>query len=123
MSPSPRPNEEQIRSGAEVDKSRSRFPFVQYGSDDDFRGDIFYVRHRCNGDSLHLLSYLVRRLGEDVTQCHWEQSGGHELEAYAFGKIATIALIGAITAFVLAALMAILLVFGIVHARRVSESV
>ena len=34
----------------------------------------------------------------------------------------TIALIGAITAFVLAVLMAILVVFGIVHARRVSET-
>ena len=44
------------------------------------------------------------------------------LEAYAFGTIATIALVGAITAFVLAALMAILVVFGIVHARRVSET-
>jgi len=45
------------------------------------------------------------------------------LEAYAFGTIATIALVGAITAFVLALLMAILVVFGIVHARRVSETV
>jgi hypothetical protein len=45
------------------------------------------------------------------------------LEAYAFGTIATIALIGAITAFVLAALMTILVVFGIVHARSVSEIV
>ena len=44
------------------------------------------------------------------------------LEAYAFGTIATIALIGAITAFVLAILMAILVAFGIVHARRVSET-
>jgi hypothetical protein len=44
------------------------------------------------------------------------------LEAYAFGTIATIALIGAITAFALAVLMAILVVFGIVHARRVPES-
>lgn len=44
------------------------------------------------------------------------------LEAYAFGTIATIALVGAITAFVLAALLAVLVVFGIVHARRVSES-
>jgi hypothetical protein len=44
------------------------------------------------------------------------------LEAYAFGTLATIALIGAITSFVLAGLMAILVLFGIVHARRVSET-
>jgi hypothetical protein len=44
------------------------------------------------------------------------------LEAYAFGTLATIALIAAIASFVLAGLMAILVLFGIVHARRVSET-
>ena len=44
------------------------------------------------------------------------------LEAYAFGTFATIALWGAIAAFGLAGLMALLVLFGILHARRVSES-
>jgi hypothetical protein len=44
------------------------------------------------------------------------------LEAYAFGTLATIALIAAISSFVLAGLMAILVLFGLVHARRVSET-
>jgi hypothetical protein len=44
------------------------------------------------------------------------------LEAYAFGTLATIALIAAISSFVLAGLMAILVLFGLVHARRVSEA-
>ena len=44
------------------------------------------------------------------------------LEAYAFGTFATIALIAGISAFILAGLMALLVAFGIVHARRVSES-
>jgi len=44
------------------------------------------------------------------------------LEAYAFGTLATIALIAAISSFVLAGLMAILVLFGLVHARKVSET-
>src|ERR1700728_4098644 len=44
------------------------------------------------------------------------------LEAYAFGTLATIALIAAIASFVLAGLMAILVLFGLVHARKVSET-
>ena len=42
------------------------------------------------------------------------------LEAYAFGTLATIALIAAISAFVLAAVMALLVTFGFWHARRTS---
>jgi hypothetical protein len=44
------------------------------------------------------------------------------LEAYAFGTLATIALIAAISAFVLAAIMAILVAFGFWHARRTTGS-
>lgn len=77
---SSRPNDEQIGSGTEVDKRRSRFRFVQNGSDDHVRRDISYMRHRGVGDALHLLSYLIRRLGEDVAQCHGEHPGGHELK-------------------------------------------
>jgi hypothetical protein len=44
------------------------------------------------------------------------------LEAYAFGTLATIALIAAISAFVLAAIMAILVAFGFWHARRTTAS-
>jgi hypothetical protein len=40
------------------------------------------------------------------------------LEAYAFGTLATIALVAAISAFVLAAIMALLVAFGFWHARR-----
>ena len=40
------------------------------------------------------------------------------LEAYAFGTFATIALIAAIAAFVLAGVMALLVAFGFWHARR-----
>ena len=43
------------------------------------------------------------------------------LEAYGFSVLAEIALIGAICAFVLAALMAVLVVFGFLHARRTPE--
>jgi hypothetical protein len=43
---------------------------------------------------------------------------GMLLEAYAFGTFATIALIGAITAFALAAVMALLVALGFWHARR-----
>jgi hypothetical protein len=44
------------------------------------------------------------------------------LEAYAFGTFATIALIAGISAFVLAGLMAILVAFGLWHARRTDEA-
>ena len=44
------------------------------------------------------------------------------LEAYGFSVLAEIALIGAICAFVLAALMALLVVFGFLHARRTSQA-
>ena len=44
------------------------------------------------------------------------------LEAYGFSVLAEIALIGAICAFVLAALMAVLVVFGFIHARRTPET-
>jgi hypothetical protein len=44
------------------------------------------------------------------------------LEAYAFGTFATIALIAGISAFVLAGLMAILVAFGLWHARRTDEN-
>lgn len=44
------------------------------------------------------------------------------LEAYAFGTFATIALVGAIVAFVLAGIMAILVAFGFWHARRTDEA-
>ena len=44
------------------------------------------------------------------------------LEAYAFGTFATIALVAGISAFVLAGLMAILVVFGFWHARRTEEA-
>jgi hypothetical protein len=44
------------------------------------------------------------------------------LEAYAFGTFATIALIAAISAFALAGLMALLVVFGLWHARRTDEA-
>ena len=43
------------------------------------------------------------------------------LEAYAFGTFATIALIAAISAFILAGLMALLVGFGFWHARRTGE--
>jgi hypothetical protein len=43
------------------------------------------------------------------------------LEAYAFGTLATIALIASISAFVLAAIMAVLVAFGFWHARRTSD--
>lgn len=44
------------------------------------------------------------------------------LEAYGFSVLAEIALIGAICSFILAALMAVLVVFGFIHARRTPES-
>ena len=44
------------------------------------------------------------------------------LEAYAFSVLAEIALIGAICAFVLAALLAVLVLFGFIHARRTPET-
>jgi hypothetical protein len=44
------------------------------------------------------------------------------LEAYAFGTFATIALIAAISAFILAGLMALLVAFGFWHARRTDET-
>jgi hypothetical protein len=44
------------------------------------------------------------------------------LEAYAFGTLATIALIAAIAAFVLAAVMALLVAFGFWHARRTTAT-
>jgi hypothetical protein len=44
------------------------------------------------------------------------------LEAYAFGTLATIALIAAISAFVLGAIMAVLVAFGFWHARRTSAA-
>jgi hypothetical protein len=44
------------------------------------------------------------------------------LEAYAFGTFATIALIAGISAFVLAGLMALLVVFGLWHARRTDDA-
>jgi hypothetical protein len=44
------------------------------------------------------------------------------LEAYAFGTFATIALIGAITAFALAAIMALLVALGFWHARRTPDN-
>jgi hypothetical protein len=44
------------------------------------------------------------------------------LEAYGFSVLASIALYGAIASFALAALMALLVGFGIVHARRTSEA-
>lgn len=75
-----RPNDEQIGSGAEVDKRWPSFPFTQCGSDDDVRSNLCHVRHRRIGDPLHLLSYLVGRPGEDVAQCHGEHPGGHEFE-------------------------------------------
>jgi hypothetical protein len=44
------------------------------------------------------------------------------LEAYAFGTLATIAFIAAISAFVLAAIMACLVAFGFWHARRTTAA-
>jgi hypothetical protein len=44
------------------------------------------------------------------------------LEAYAFSVFATIAFWGAVAAFAVAGLMALLVLFGIVHARRTNES-
>ncbi len=44
------------------------------------------------------------------------------LEAYAFGTFATIALIAAISCFVLAGLMALLVAFGFWHARRTDDT-
>ncbi len=44
------------------------------------------------------------------------------LEAYGFSVFATIALWGAIAAFVLAGLMALLVLFGVLHARRTNEA-
>jgi hypothetical protein len=44
------------------------------------------------------------------------------LEAYAFGTLATIALIASISAFVLAAILALLVAFGFWHARRTSDT-
>jgi hypothetical protein len=44
------------------------------------------------------------------------------LEAYAFGTLATIALIAAISAFVLAGIMALLVAFGFWHARRTPDT-
>jgi hypothetical protein len=44
------------------------------------------------------------------------------LEAYAFGTFATIALIGAITAFAMAAIMALLVALGFWHARRTPDN-
>jgi len=44
------------------------------------------------------------------------------LEAYAFGTFATIALVAAISAFILAGLMALLVAFGFWHARRTDET-
>jgi hypothetical protein len=44
------------------------------------------------------------------------------LEAYAFGTFATIALIAAISTFILAGVMALLVAFGFWHARRTDES-
>jgi hypothetical protein len=44
------------------------------------------------------------------------------LEAYAFGTFATIALVGAIVAWALAAVMAMLVAFGFWHARRTDEA-
>jgi hypothetical protein len=43
------------------------------------------------------------------------------LEAYAFGTFATIALIAAIAAFILAGVMALLVAFGFWHARRTTS--
>jgi hypothetical protein len=44
------------------------------------------------------------------------------LEAYAFGTFATIALVGSIVCFALAAIMALLVGFGFWHARRTSDA-
>lgn len=44
------------------------------------------------------------------------------LEAYAFSVFATIALWGAITCFALAVLMGLLVLFGVLHARRTDEA-
>ena len=44
------------------------------------------------------------------------------LEAYAFGTLATIALIASISAFVLAGILALLVAFGFWHARRTSTT-
>ena len=44
------------------------------------------------------------------------------LEAYGFSVFATIAFWGAIAAFVLAGLMALLVLFGVLHARRTDEA-
>lgn len=44
------------------------------------------------------------------------------LEAYGFSVFATIALWGGIVAFALAGLMALLVLFGVLHARRTNES-
>jgi hypothetical protein len=44
------------------------------------------------------------------------------LEAYGFSVFAEIALIGAICSFVLAALMAVLVAFGFIHARKTPET-
>ncbi len=44
------------------------------------------------------------------------------LEAYAFGTLATIALIAGISAFVLAAILALLVAFGFWHARRTTAT-
>jgi len=44
------------------------------------------------------------------------------LEAYGFGTLATIALIAGISAFILAGLMALLVAFGFLHARRTPET-
>jgi len=44
------------------------------------------------------------------------------LEAYGFGVMGQIASIGAIVAFILAGLMALLVLFGVIHARRTDEA-
>lgn len=44
------------------------------------------------------------------------------LEAYGFSVFASIALYGAIASFILAGLMALLVAFGIIHARRTSDA-
>ncbi len=44
------------------------------------------------------------------------------LEAYGFSVFASIALVGAITCFALAGLLALLVLFGILHARRTDEA-
>jgi hypothetical protein len=48
---------------------------------------------------------------------------GQLLNAYAFDKVASIALVGAIVSFALAGLMALLSILGVAHLRRVSPEV